>query len=67
MRKLLLLLLLLSFKSFGQTLETDRQALVAMYNGFSGADYPELANWVVSGNAGGTASLVMLVGLRNWN
>jgi hypothetical protein len=52
MRKLLLLLLLLSFKSFGQTLETDRQALVAMYNGFSGADYPELANWVVPGNAG---------------
>ena len=52
MRKLLLLLLLISFKSFGQTLETDRLALVDIYNGFNGSDYPDLASWVVPGNPG---------------
>lgn len=52
MRKLLLLLLLISAKSFGQTLETDRLALVDIYNGFNGSDYPDLASWVVPGNPG---------------
>ena len=52
MRKLLLLLLLISFKSFGQTLETDRLALVDIYNGLNGSDYPDLASWVVPGNPG---------------
>lgn len=52
MRRLLLILLLISFRSLGQTLESDRLALVAMYNGFSGAAYPELANWVVPGGIG---------------
>ncbi|MBO9615553.1 MAG: T9SS type A sorting domain-containing protein [Dyadobacter sp.] len=52
MRKFLLLILLITFKSFGQTLETDRLALVALYNGFAGNSYPELANWNVPGNPG---------------
>ncbi|PSL25142.1 T9SS type A sorting domain-containing protein [Dyadobacter jiangsuensis] len=52
MRKLLLALLFISFKSFGQTLENDRLALVALYNGFAGANYPELSNWAVPGNTG---------------
>ncbi|SDG09049.1 Por secretion system C-terminal sorting domain-containing protein [Dyadobacter soli] len=53
MRKLLLLLLLVSLKSFGQTLETDRLALVAIYNGISGPNnHPEFENWVVPGNTG---------------
>lgn len=50
MRKLLLVLLFISFKSLGQTLENDRLALVALYNGFAGANYPELSNWAVPGN-----------------
>jgi len=50
MRKLLLLLLLISFKSFGQTLEADRQALVAIYNKAFGPG--EGLNWVVPGNVG---------------
>ncbi|MGX5858332.1 leucine-rich repeat domain-containing protein [Dyadobacter jiangsuensis] len=53
MRKLLLLLLLISLKSFGQTLESDRLALVAIYNGIPGPNnYPELGDWVVPGNPG---------------
>ncbi|MDR6803582.1 Leucine-rich repeat (LRR) protein [Dyadobacter sp. BE34] len=52
MRKLLLVLLFISFRSFGQTLENDRLALVALYNGFAGANYPELSNWVIPGNNG---------------
>ncbi|MGG7662744.1 T9SS type A sorting domain-containing protein [Dyadobacter sp. BHUBP1] len=52
MRKLLLVLLLVSFRSFGQTLENDRLSLVALYNGFAGANYPELSDWVIPGNTG---------------
>lgn len=53
MRKLLLLLLLVSLKSFGQTLETDRLALVAIYNGIlEPSNHPEFGNWVVPGNTG---------------
>ena len=53
MRKLILLLLLISLKSFGQTLESDRLALIAIYNGIlSPNNYPELGNWIVPGNPG---------------
>ncbi len=52
MRKFLLILLFISFESFGQTLESDRLALVALYNGFAGANYPELLNWAIPGNTG---------------
>ena len=50
MRKLLLILLLISFKSLGQTLETDRLALVAIYNQANGSGW--MVNWVVPGSPG---------------
>lgn len=50
MRKLLLVLLFISVKSFGQTLETDRLALVAIYNQANGSNW--MVNWVVPGNPG---------------
>ncbi|PSL25141.1 T9SS type A sorting domain-containing protein [Dyadobacter jiangsuensis] len=50
MRKLTILLLFLSLRSFGQTLESDRQALVAIYNQANGPSW--LVNWVVPGNVG---------------
>ncbi|MDR6803581.1 hypothetical protein J2Y45_000851 [Dyadobacter sp. BE34] len=50
MRKFLLLLLFISIESIGQTLESDRQALVAIYNQANGPSW--LVNWVVPGNVG---------------
>ena len=50
MRKLSLLILLISLKSFGQSLETDRQALIAIYNKADGPNWG--SNWVVPGNVG---------------
>lgn len=52
MRKLLLFFLLISLKSFGQTLETDRLALVAFYNAIPLDNYPDFSSWVVPGTPG---------------
>ncbi|SDG08996.1 Por secretion system C-terminal sorting domain-containing protein [Dyadobacter soli] len=42
--------LVISISSFGQSLETDRQALVAIYTKANGPDWG--LNWVVPGNTG---------------
>jgi Leucine-rich repeat (LRR) protein len=52
MRKLLLILLLISFKSFGQTLEADRLALVAFYQATGGNNWHDNTGWVVPGSSG---------------
>lgn len=52
MRKLLLFFLLISLKSFGQTLETDRLALVAVYNAIPVENHSDFTTWVVPGAPG---------------
>jgi hypothetical protein len=52
MRKILLIILLTGFKSFGQTLETDRLALVAFYQATGGDNWFDKTGWVVPGNTG---------------
>lgn len=52
MRKLFLLFLLISAKSFGQTLESDRLALVAFYQATGGNNWFDNTGWVVPGSPG---------------
>jgi hypothetical protein len=52
MRKLILLLLIISLKSFGQTLETDRLALVDIYNAIPVENHADFTTWVVPGTPG---------------
>lgn len=52
MRKLLLLILLTSQYSFAQSLESDRLALVAIYNSMEGANWFSKTNWTVPGTTG---------------
>jgi hypothetical protein len=52
MRKLLLFLLLIPLKSVAQTLETDRLALVAIYNAIPVGNHSDFTTWIVPGTPG---------------
>lgn len=59
MRKLLLLILLVSSHAFAQSLETDRQALVAIYNAtmtgtspYGVGNFNDITGWNVPGSSG---------------
>ena len=53
MRKLLLIIILTTIKSFGQTLESDRLALVAIYNAATSCIYSQgISGWNVPGAPG---------------
>ena len=52
MRKLLLFLLMASVNSFGQTLESDRLALVAVYNSMGADQWFNKTGWNVPGTPG---------------